>query len=76
MGNLGVYFGNWGTRATLKDGKAKRDRTERADKQVVCTPAQIIMLCEANEQVETNLRLPNKTAVAGCEGESEDEDQA
>ena len=76
MGNLGVYFGNWGTRATLQDGKAKRDRTDRADKQIVCTPAQIIMLAEATQKVETILQLPNAAAVAGGEGESEDEDQA
>ena len=76
VGNLGVYFGNWGTRATLTDGKAKRDRIDRHDKQIVCTPAQIIMLAEASEQVETLLKLPNKAAFAGNEWESEDEDQA
>ena len=34
------------------------------------------MLAEASEQVETILKLPNKAAFAGSEGESEDEDQA
>ena len=62
MGNIGIFFGNWGQRATLKAEPTKRRRSETSDRQIMRCPAQIIILAEANESVEDVLMSPPRVA--------------
>ena len=74
MGNFGLYFGNWGTRATLAQKELQRRRREAHAKQVLCSPAQIVILCEATEGIEERLKEPNESApVATAVAETTDE---
>ena len=57
VGNIGIFFGNWGQRATV-DAKNKRKRSERSDRQISRCPGQIIILAEANASVEEVLKSP------------------
>ena len=57
VGNIGIFFGNWGQRAVVK-AENKRKRTERSDRQISRCPAQIIILAEANASVEEVLKSP------------------
>ena len=58
VGNIGFFFGNWGTRATLESSRIKRKRSETSDRQIMRCPAQIIILAEATEHVEEVLKSP------------------
>ena len=57
MGNFGLFFGNWGTRATLGNKAHKKLRQETQDRQIMKCPGQVIVLCEATSEVEELLRL-------------------
>ena len=70
VGNIGIFCGNWGLRASLDstDG-AKVRRTERSDRQIMRCPAQILILQEATEDVEHLLTSPAVAAeVPGSQG--------
>jgi hypothetical protein len=56
VGNFGIFFGNWGTRATLGGRQAQQRRREIQDRQVVKSPAQVIVLAEASSETEEVLR--------------------
>ena len=64
VGNFGLHFGNWGCRGRQTDAVSKR-RQKTHDDQIMKSPAQVIVLCEATEYVADMLREP---AVAGVEG--------
>jgi endonuclease/exonuclease/phosphatase family metal-dependent hydrolase len=51
VGNVGLYFGNWGTRATLITAR-KKDAQEINDRQIEKCPASIICLAEATVAVQ------------------------
>ena len=59
VGNMGIFYGNWGERGTLAGDAKKRAQKMTSQKQVMKSPAQIIILCEATQEVEDDLRLPN-----------------
>ncbi len=64
VGNFGLYFGNWGNRATLAEKQHQRRRRDAQDRQVLKSPAQVVILCEANEVVEESLKQPSVSAPA------------
>ena len=67
VGNFGLYFGNWGTRGSfLSSDKEKGQRRDVQDRQILKSPAQIIILCEANEKV---LELLEQSPEPGNEGD-------
>ena len=57
---MGIYFGNWGSRAIVTDGAEKRDRRDRHGNQILRSPAQIVVLCEASKDVEEALKRPGE----------------
>ena len=61
VGNLGIFFGNWGERASLTDNVRMR-RREAHDRQIMKCPGQVLVLCEATDSVA---RLLQEPAVAG-----------
>ena len=52
VGNFGLFFGNWGTRATIAGNSAKRNRQQRQDHQILRSPGQVIVLAEATKAME------------------------
>ena len=65
VGNIGLYYGNWGHRAIVRGNAARQDHLMREDTQILCSPAQLLALCEATKEVEERLRCPNAALVAG-----------
>ena len=66
VGNIGVFFGNWGTRGTVGGPGAQRERIRAMDLQILRSPAHVVILCEANQAVEDLLKYgpQQSTAVA------------
>ena len=65
VGNFGLFFGNWGKRAALKD-TTKRARRARHDVQILKCSGQVIILAEANAATEELLKFGDPpAAVAG-----------
>ena len=58
VGNIGILFGNWGERGTVMNGWKKRVKQKTHDRQITKSPAQIIMLAEAREEIEWMLKQP------------------
>ena len=67
VGNVGLFFGNWGQRATMAAGRRHRVHA-RADRQIKRAPGSIICMAEATVEVELGLRAPAVAAAAGAEG--------
>jgi hypothetical protein len=65
VGNFGLFVGNWGLRGTLGDNRQKQLRRDTHDRQILKSPAQVIVLCEATAAVGDLLQ---KSAVAGTPG--------
>ena len=61
VGNMGIFFGNWGQRGTVVQGRKKRT-TDTSDRQILKAPTQIVCLAEATREVEDALK---SAAVAG-----------
>jgi len=57
VGNVGIFFGNWGIFGDGGDA-AKKARRIIQDRQLMNCPAQLIVLAEATPAVEELLRLP------------------
>ena len=80
---MGIDFGNWGNHAPLADDAEKRDCRDRHDNQIIRGPAHIVILCEANHDVEEALKRageppaepPRETALADT-SEGEDHPQS
>ena len=69
VGNIGFFFGNWGTRASVDSAEIKRKRSETSARQIMRCPAQIIILAEASEHCEEVLKSPPLEAeVPGAKG--------
>jgi hypothetical protein len=71
VGNFGLFFGNWGQRATLGGDAHKKARRQTHDRQLLKCPAQVIVLCEACEGIEELLRQAPEEGTpeqAGLEG--------
>ena len=72
VGNFGIFFGNWGQRATLGGAEAQRKRTETSDRQILHCPCQVLVMAEANQDIEELLQqppAPGRTEVnSGDEG--------
>jgi len=62
VGNFGVYFGNWGERASIASQKEQQRRREVHDRQILKNPCPVLVMCEANPQCE---ELLTQAAVAG-----------
>ena len=45
VGNIGIFFGNWGTRGVVKEGQQAL-RRKTMDKQLVKNPAHLVLLLE------------------------------
>ena len=58
VGNTGVFFGNWGTRATVSNGHVKKLRQQIHDKQILKAPGNVVGLCEATESVKLMMEEP------------------
>ena len=59
VGNIGIFCGNWGSRASLSSSDdSKVRRTERSDRQIKKCPAQLLILQEASPEVEEVLSAP------------------
>ena len=59
VGNIGIFCGNWGTRASLDCGDdVGVRRSRRSDRQIMRCPAPVLILQEANEDVEEVLKNP------------------
>ena len=67
VGNVGIFYGNWGVRGSFNNDEAKKRKRDQHDKQIMRCPAQVIVLCEASAGVETLLQ---QAAVAGTAGAS------
>ena len=68
VGNFGLFFGNWGTRATVENGR-KQATTSRSDLQIHKCAAQVICLAEASRETEERLKAaPVPAAVAAPPG--------
>ena len=65
VGDFGLFVGNWGLRGTLGDNRQKQLRRDTHDRQILKSPAQVIVLCEATAAVGDLLQ---KSAVAGTPG--------
>ena len=68
VGNFGLFFGNWGARATLGNKALKKLRAEVSDRQICSCPAQVIILAEASAAVEDLLKQPNTEGDPNQEG--------
>ena len=66
VGNMGIDSGNlWGIAPLPQmEHNEKIKRRYRHDKQIVISPAQIIVLCEANKEVEEALKRPGVPGAA------------
>ena len=76
VGNFGLFFGNWGQRATLGGDARKKARRITQDRQILKSLAQVIVLCEASAGVEEMLRQPPEDGnpeQEGLEGRSSHE---
>ena len=62
VGNFGLFFGNWGTRGTNAGKPAQKKRRDNQDKQILKSPAQVVIIAEASAELE---ELLTETAVAG-----------
>ena len=62
VGNFGVYFGNWGERASSAGKEVQQRRRAVHDRQIQKNPCAVVVMCEANPQCEELLK---KAAVAG-----------
>ena len=56
VGNFGIFFGSWGTRATLGGKSAQQRRRETQDLQVAKNPAAVVVLAEASKETEELLK--------------------
>ena len=56
VGNFGLFFGNWGKRSPLACKTEQKQRNEKSDKQILKNPGQIVVLCEATQEVEDLLK--------------------
>lgn len=73
VGNFGLFVGNWGARCSMANDARKRANRDRHDRQILKSPAQVLVLCEANEQVEGLLKqppVPGSLGAAGLKGRS------
>ena len=68
VGSFGLFFGNWGQRATLGGDARKKARRITQDRQILKSPAQVIVLCEASAGVEEMLRQPPEDGNPEQEG--------
>ena len=59
VSNIGIFSGNWGSRASLDCGDNVRVRCSvRSDRQIMRCPAQVLILQAATEEVEEVLKNP------------------
>ena len=56
VGNIGIYGGNWGLRLLKLKDKNQRARCYAMDEQTLKNQANVLMLAEAREEVETLLK--------------------
>ena len=56
VGNFGLFFGNWGLRATLAGAAVKKMRRKIQDRQIMKCPAQVLVLAETTEDTEVLLQ--------------------
>ena len=56
VGNVGLYFGNWGTRSTTGGKIVQKARNRVFDTQVTKNPTQLLVLCEVTKEVEAILK--------------------
>ena len=70
MGNFGLYFGNWGQRASsaLTPSAEKKERTATYSRPIPKNLAQVVVLCEANASLEELLEQPPVPGTPGAEG--------
>ena len=70
VGNIGVYFGNWGQLATnaLTKDRDKQARVDTYTRQIQKNPAHILILCETNATVEALLKQPPYQGDPGAQG--------
>ena len=68
MGNFGLFCGNWGQRGTLGGDARKRQRKKIHDRQILRSPAQVVVLCEATAEVEELLKQPPVEGIPGQKG--------
>jgi hypothetical protein len=58
VGNFGLFLGNWGLRGTVGGQAAQKLRREVQDRQILKSPAQVLVVLEASRQVEDLLKQP------------------
>ena len=58
VGNFGLMFCNWGERATLAGQAHQRHQRAVADRQLLKSPAAVVVVAEASAQVEELLTAP------------------
>jgi hypothetical protein len=58
VGNFGLFFGNWGLRGTLGGPAAQTKRILAQDRQILKSPAQVVILAEASEELGNLLKMP------------------
>jgi hypothetical protein len=49
VGNIGLFFGNWGLRGTLGGSDAQALRIHTQDRQILKSPGQVVIIAEASE---------------------------
>ena len=51
VGNFGLFFGNWGMRGTVASSNDQKRQRAIHDRQILKCPGQVIILCEASDEV-------------------------
>ena len=68
VGNFGLFFGNWGTRATTASKAISKRRRDVADRQILKCPGQVGIVAEATQQLEDLLQRPAVPGITGKPG--------
>ena len=63
VGNMGIFFGNWGLRGTTNDAQKIMRRIVH-DRQVQKNPGVVVILCEATPEVERVLEERAQEGIA------------
>ena len=58
VGNFGLMVGNWGARATLGGKKVSRRRQQTSDRQILKSPAQVLVIVESSRALGNLLEQP------------------
>ena len=68
VGNMGLFFGNWGIRGTVASKAEQLKRRTTHDRQVLGNPGQTVIIAEASKEIEELLKQPEMEGRSGGGG--------